>query len=92
MTSARPAPERLDLDGLLADPTTGIIVCCGSGGVGKTTTAAALGLRLAPDQVAFRCNLVTLGEYYDVALRDVGLLVAALALAALAFDRHRTSR
>src|SRR5215218_9758984 len=24
--------------------------------------AAALGLRLAPDQVAFRCNLVTLGE------------------------------
>ena len=29
------------------DPTTRIIVCCGSGGVGKTTTAAALALRAA---------------------------------------------
>ena len=33
-------------------------------------------------------NLVTLGDYYDVALRDVGLLAGALALAALAFDRR----
>ena len=33
-------------------------------------------------------NLVTMGEYNDVALRDFGLLVGALALAALAFDRH----
>jgi hypothetical protein len=33
-------------------------------------------------------NLVSMGAYYDVALRDFGLLVAALALAALAFDRH----
>ena len=38
---------RLDLDALLADPATKIVVCCGSGGVGKTTTAAALGLRAA---------------------------------------------
>ena len=29
-------------------------------------------------------NLLTMGEYYDVALRDFGLLVAALALAVLA--------
>jgi anion-transporting ArsA/GET3 family ATPase len=36
-----------DVDGLLADPTVRIIVCCGSGGVGKTTTAAALALRAA---------------------------------------------
>jgi anion-transporting ArsA/GET3 family ATPase len=42
-----PAPARLDVDALLADPGTGIIVCCGSGGVGKTTTAAALGVRAA---------------------------------------------
>ncbi|WP_148100383.1 ArsA family ATPase, partial [Streptomyces sp. NL15-2K] len=35
------------LDPLLDDPKTRIIVCCGSGGVGKTTTAAALGLRAA---------------------------------------------
>jgi anion-transporting ArsA/GET3 family ATPase len=38
---------RLDPDALLADPTIRIIVCCGSGGVGKTTTSAALGLRAA---------------------------------------------
>ena len=37
----------LDIDALLDDPHTRIVVCCGSGGVGKTTTAAALGLRAA---------------------------------------------
>ncbi|WP_089099993.1 ArsA family ATPase [Streptomyces hyaluromycini] len=37
----------LDVDALLDDPNTRIVVCCGSGGVGKTTTAAALGLRAA---------------------------------------------
>jgi len=36
-----------DVDQLIDDPGTRIIVCCGSGGVGKTTTAAALGLRAA---------------------------------------------
>src|SRR6516165_11516348 len=40
-------PNRLEVDRLLDDPRTRIIVCCGSGGVGKTTTAAALGLRAA---------------------------------------------
>ena len=38
---------RLDVDSLVADPSTRIVVCCGSGGVGKTTTAAALGVRAA---------------------------------------------
>jgi anion-transporting ArsA/GET3 family ATPase len=42
----RTAPH-LDVDALLDDPGTGIIVCCGSGGVGKTTTSAALALRAA---------------------------------------------
>ncbi|MGP3999613.1 ArsA family ATPase [Streptomyces sp. 8N706] len=37
----------LEADPLLDDPRTRIIVCCGSGGVGKTTTAAALGVRAA---------------------------------------------
>lgn len=37
----------LDIDALIADRHTQIIVCCGSGGVGKTTTSAALGLRAA---------------------------------------------
>ncbi|MET7452704.1 ArsA-related P-loop ATPase [Streptomyces sp. NPDC005574] len=44
----RLSPARvLDLDPLIDDPETRIVVCCGSGGVGKTTTAAALGLRAA---------------------------------------------
>ncbi|MFF4398095.1 ArsA family ATPase [Streptomyces sp. NPDC001480] len=44
----RLSPTRvLDVDPLLDDPETRIVVCCGSGGVGKTTTAAALGLRAA---------------------------------------------
>ncbi|MBA2509628.1 MAG: ArsA family ATPase [Nocardioidaceae bacterium] len=41
------APVPFDVDQLIDDPGTRIIVCCGSGGVGKTTTAAALGLRAA---------------------------------------------
>jgi anion-transporting ArsA/GET3 family ATPase len=39
--------RHLDIDALLADPVTRIIVCCGSGGAGKTTTAAAVGVRAA---------------------------------------------
>jgi anion-transporting ArsA/GET3 family ATPase len=40
-------PGAIEIDALLDDPQTRIIVCCGSGGVGKTTTAAALALRAA---------------------------------------------
>ena len=36
-----------DIDELLDNKSINIIVCCGSGGVGKTTTSAALGLRAA---------------------------------------------
>jgi anion-transporting ArsA/GET3 family ATPase len=42
-----PQVPALDIDAILADPGIRIVVCCGSGGVGKTTTAAALGLRAA---------------------------------------------
>jgi anion-transporting ArsA/GET3 family ATPase len=45
--SRRRTAPRLDLDALLDDPEIRIVVCCGSGGVGKTTTAAALALRAA---------------------------------------------
>ena len=38
---------RLDVDRIIDDRRSRIIVCCGSGGVGKTTTAAAIGLRAA---------------------------------------------
>ncbi len=41
------APVRLDMDRIIDDRRTRIIVCCGSGGVGKTTAAAAIGLRAA---------------------------------------------
>ncbi len=37
----------LHVDALLGDGATQVIVCCGSGGVGKTTTAAAIALRAA---------------------------------------------
>jgi len=46
-STSRQEDMRLDSDALLSNPETQIIVCCGSGGVGKTTTAAALGLRAA---------------------------------------------
>ncbi|WP_037264640.1 ArsA family ATPase [Kibdelosporangium aridum] len=37
----------LKVDELIDDASTKVIVCCGSGGVGKTTTAAALAVRAA---------------------------------------------
>ncbi len=43
-STATSGPPHLDLAALLTDPATRIVVCCGAGGVGKTTTAAALGL------------------------------------------------
>ena len=46
---APPVPEALPLDlaELVTDPDTRIVVCCGAGGVGKTTTSAALALAAA---------------------------------------------
>ncbi|WP_432059549.1 ArsA family ATPase [Streptomyces sp. S1] len=46
-TGGLDAAAVLELDPLLDDRGTRIIVCCGAGGVGKTTTAAALGVRAA---------------------------------------------
>ncbi|OLR89695.1 ArsA family ATPase [Actinokineospora bangkokensis] len=39
--------SELDVDALIDDPATRVIVCCGSGGVGKTTTAASIAVRAA---------------------------------------------
>ncbi|WP_020669669.1 ArsA family ATPase [Amycolatopsis nigrescens] len=47
MAETERPPDDLDLDALIDDPASRVIVCCGSGGVGKTTTAAALALRAA---------------------------------------------
>ena len=40
-------PPRLDIASILADTTNRVVVCCGAGGVGKTTIAAAMALRAA---------------------------------------------
>ncbi|KAA8890877.1 ArsA family ATPase [Nocardia colli] len=37
----------LDISDIINDRTAKVVVCCGSGGVGKTTTAAAIALRAA---------------------------------------------
>ncbi|MFC0002624.1 ArsA family ATPase [Micromonospora siamensis] len=47
MVPSEDAAPQLDVDQILADPGVRIVVCCGAGGVGKTTTAAALALRAA---------------------------------------------
>ncbi|MET0457314.1 MAG: ArsA family ATPase [Mycobacterium sp.] len=40
-------PRALDMAAILHDRTNRVVVCCGAGGVGKTTTAAAMALRAA---------------------------------------------
>jgi anion-transporting ArsA/GET3 family ATPase len=40
-------PPVLDLGAILSDRANRVVVCCGAGGVGKTTTAAAMALRAA---------------------------------------------
>src|SRR6202453_230302 len=40
-------PKTLDMAAILADRANRVVVCCGAGGVGKTTTAAAMALRAA---------------------------------------------
>ena len=82
-----PKAPPLDIDDLISDPGTRIIVCCGSGGVGKTTTAAALGVRAA--EAGRKVVVLTI----DPARR----LAQSLGLTELdneprAGDRHRHSR
>ena len=40
-------PPVLDMKSILSDRSNRVVVCCGAGGVGKTTTAAAMALRAA---------------------------------------------
>jgi len=40
-------PATLDMKSILTDRSNRVIVCCGAGGVGKTTTAAAMAMRAA---------------------------------------------
>jgi hypothetical protein len=66
--------------------------------VGVVEIAAGILVAVAPRFGAFVVaawllgiivDLLTLGDFYDVALRDFGLLVGALALGLLAEARHR---
>ena len=41
------APPALDMKSILTDKSNRVVVCCGAGGVGKTTTAAAMAVRAA---------------------------------------------
>jgi hypothetical protein len=50
------------------------------------------GLLVAAWLAGIIVNLVTKGEYYDIALRDFGLLVSAVALALLATGRTGSRR
>jgi anion-transporting ArsA/GET3 family ATPase len=47
MNSPSTTGPTLDLDAVIGNRGTRIVVCCGSGGVGKTTTAAAVAVRAA---------------------------------------------
>jgi anion-transporting ArsA/GET3 family ATPase len=40
-------PPALDMKSILSDRPNRVVVCCGAGGVGKTTTAASMALRAA---------------------------------------------
>src|SRR6201982_236293 len=40
-------PPTLDIHSILSDTSNRVVVCCGAGGVGKTTSAAAMALRAA---------------------------------------------
>ncbi len=40
-------PPVLDMKSILLDKSNRVVVCCGAGGVGKTTTAAAMAMRAA---------------------------------------------
>src|SRR5438094_7881712 len=40
-------PPAFDMGTLLHDTSNRVVVCCGAGGVGKTTTAAGMALRAA---------------------------------------------
>ncbi|MGY1843111.1 ArsA family ATPase [Modestobacter sp. SYSU DS0875] len=47
MSAPQHRAPAMDLAALVRDPATRIVVCCGSGGVGKTTTSAALAVAAA---------------------------------------------
>ena len=97
--STHMSSTNLDVDALLDDPATHIVVCCGSGGVGKTTTSAALALRAA--ERGRKVVVLTIDparrlaqsmgiEQLDNTPRRVPLSGAAGSLDAMMLDMKRT--
>ena len=91
----------LDVDRLLGDPGTRVLVCCGSGGVGKTTVAASLALRAAEqgrhavvltiDPARRLAQSLGLGELDNVPRAVAGVDTAAGgSLDAMMLDMKRT--
>lgn len=100
-SSARSAADAWSVDALLADRAVDTVVCCGAGGVGKTTTAAALAVRAAEqgrhvvvltiDPAKRLAQSLGLAEL-DNTPRPVGSVngVAGGSLAAMMLDMKRT--
>ena len=78
----------LDVNAIIADRKTRIIVCCGSGGVGKTTTSAALALRAA--EAGRKVVVLTIDPARHVVMRgDVEISLTAKEFALLLYLARR---
>lgn len=90
----------LDIDALLDDRSTEIVVCCGSGGVGKTTISAAIALRAAQsgrrvcvltiDPARRLAQALGLGELDNTPREVVGAGARGGRLDAMMLDMKRT--
>jgi anion-transporting ArsA/GET3 family ATPase len=91
----------LDVDTLIGDRQVEIVICCGSGGVGKTTTSAALAVRAAEagrrvvvltiDPARRLAQSLGLGELDNTPRPVVGLdTTAGGSLDAMMLDMKRT--
>ena len=99
--AAHAAAPFLDVDTLIGDRQVEIVICCGSGGVGKTTTSAALAVRAAEagrrvvvltiDPARRLAQSLGLGELDNTPRAVVGLDTSAGgSLDAMMLDMKRT--
>jgi anion-transporting ArsA/GET3 family ATPase len=94
-------PPFFDVDAIIGDRETKIIICCGAGGVGKTTTSAALAVRateagrrvvvLTIDPARRLAQSLGVGELDNTPRPVVGLdTTAGGSLDAMMLDMKRT--
>jgi anion-transporting ArsA/GET3 family ATPase len=99
--ASAPSAPFLDVDTLIGDRQIEIVICCGSGGVGKTTTSAALAVRAAEagrrvvvltiDPARRLAQSLGLGELDNTPRPVVGIDTAAGgSLDAMMLDMKRT--